>query len=282
VLSSPSRLLCLVSVLFWVLMPGGVAAANCIKTVRWEATQPPYNLLLPDGRRGGYYADLISEALRRMGCEARLVDMRWPRALAELEAGRLDILSGVLSTPERLAYARFTRGVNLSPNRLYLTAEARSRYPALRELTSLRDTGLTIGVESQAVYGPAYSALMVDPRFRARLYFVPTQRTGWQMLASGRLDGVISDDVRARLVGLPMQPQGTDVRAVLTVAAAPALIGLSRKSIDAEFFERFDAMLGEMIEDGTLATFRERYIPCKTDLATLGCQRDADGLSPTP
>ena len=246
--------------------------ATCVKTVRWEPSQPPYNLRLPDGRQGGYYADLVIEVLRRMGCEARLVDMRWPRGLVELEAGRLDIMAGMLSTPEREAFARFTRGINLSPNRLYLSASARRRYPAFRTLAELRSTQLTIGVESSAVYGPAYRALQDDPAFRARLYFVPTQRTGWQMLAGGRLDGLISDDVRARLVGLPMQPGSADVRAVLTVAEAPALIGLSRRSVDAAFAERFDAVLGETVADGWLPRLREHYIGCPTDPETLGCQ----------
>lgn len=189
------------------------AAETCLRTVRWEAAQPPYNLRLPDGRQGGYYADLVVEILRRMGCQARLLDMRWPRGLVELQAGRLDIMAGMLSSPEREAFARFTRSVNLSPNRLYLSGSARRRYPALRTLA----------------------------------------------------------DVRARLVGLPMQPEEADVRAVLTVAEAPALIGLSRKSIDADFADRFDATLAAMIADGTVVRLRRRYIDCRTDPLTLGC-----------
>jgi polar amino acid transport system substrate-binding protein len=226
---------------------------------------------MPDGRQGGYYADLVVEILRRMGCEARLVEMRWPRGLVELEAGRLDIMAGMLRTPERDSFARFTRSINLSPNRLFLSASAQRRYPALRTLADLRGTTLTIGVEASAVYGPAFAALQDDPAFRDRLYFVPTQRTAWQMLAGGRLDGLIADDVRARIVGLPMQPEGAEVRAVLTVAEAPALIGLSRRSVDAEFAERFEAALAATIADGWLLRVRESYIGCATDPATLSC-----------
>lgn len=247
------------------------ALAECVRTVRWEPSQPPYNQRQPDGRQGGYYADVVVEVLRRMGCDARLVDMRWPRGLVELEAGRLDIMAGMLPTPEREAFAHFTRPINLAPNRLYLTASARQRAPRLRTLGDLRATGLTIGVESSAVYGPAYLALQDDPVFRERLHVVPNQRTGWQMVAGGRLDGLISDDVRARLVGLPMQPEAADVRAVLTVAEAPARIGLSKASVDAAFAQRFDATLAEAIADGWVPRRRERYIGCPTDPATLGC-----------
>jgi ABC-type amino acid transport substrate-binding protein len=126
-------------------------------------------------------------------------------------------------------------------------------------------------VESSAVYGPDYLALQDDPVFRERLHVVPNQRTGWQMVAGGRLDGLISDDVRARLVGLPMQPEAADVRAVLTVAEAPARIGLSKASVDADFAKRFDATLAETIADGWLPRRREHYIGCTTDPVTLGC-----------
>lgn len=247
------------------------AREACIRTVRWESSESPYNERLPDGRQGGYSADLVVEVLRRMGCEARLVDMRWPRALVELEAGRLDIMAGMMRTPEPDVFARFTRSINFSPNLLYLSGGARQRYPALRTLADLRSTALTIGVESSAAYGPAFVALKDDPAFRARLYFVPNQRTAWQMLAAGRLDGLISDDVLARMVGLPMQSEAREVRAVLTVAEAHALIGLSRRSVDAAFAERFDAVLAETVADGWLLRLRERYVGCPTDPVTLGC-----------
>jgi ABC-type amino acid transport substrate-binding protein len=100
------------------------------------------------------------------------------------------------------------------------------------------------------------------------------------MLAGGRLDGLISDDVRARLVGLPMQAEDAPVRAVITVAEAPALIGLSRRSVDEAFVERFDAVLAAMVADGSLARLRERYVPCPTDPVTLGCRDALQGAEP--
>ena len=61
------------------------------------------------------------------------------------------------------------------------------------------------------------------------------------------------------------------MRAVLTVAEAHALIGLSRRSVDAAFAERFDAVLAETVADGWLLRLRERYVGCPTDPVTLGC-----------
>jgi polar amino acid transport system substrate-binding protein len=254
-------------------MPVAVVAAPaaCVKSVRWEATQAPYNVVLADGRRGGYYADVVVEALRRLGCEARLVDMPWGRGMHELETGRLDINTGLLRTPEREAFAHFTRGINFAPNRLYLSARARSRYPHLAQIGDLIGTDLHIGVETGARYGPAYNALLADPAFVERLSVTPDRQKAWEMLARDRLDGVISDDVMARVVGLPKQPPERGVQVVMTLSAEPARVALSRRSVSADFAQRFDAVLQAMIDDGTAVRLREQYVPCRTDPVTMGC-----------
>jgi polar amino acid transport system substrate-binding protein len=260
--------------------PVGYSAEACIKTVRWEL-QPPYGVRLEDGSRGGYYADVVKEALRRMGCETRFVDLPWARGLRELQEGSIDIVAGVLATPERAAYARFSRPINLSPNLLFLRHRALQE-KQLTQLSGVMGTNWTIGVEASAAYSLDYIRLQSNPEFRKRLHFIPDRARGWRMLATGRIDGLIADEASGLVEGLPMQPSDAPVSAVLQMSAMPAHVALSRVSIDENFVRRLDAAITSMVTDGTMATLRERYIPCKTDLVTLGCQRDAGGLSPAP
>ncbi len=265
---------------FWAFAPAAYASDNCTKTVRWEL-QPPYGVRLADGDRGGYYADVVKEALRRMGCETQFVDLPWARGLRELQEGSIDIVAGVLATPERAAYARFSRPINLSPNLLFLRHRA-LQGKRLSQLSDVMGTDWTIGVEASAAYSLDYIRLQSNPDFRKRLHFVPDRTRGWRMLAAGRIDGLIADEASGLVEGLSVQPSDAPVSAVLQVSAMPAHVALSRARIDEDFVRRLDAAITSMVNDGTLATLRERYIPCKTDLATLGCQRDAGGLSPAP
>lgn len=264
----------------WAFAPASYAADACVKTVRWEL-QPPYGVRLEDGSRGGYYADVVKEALRRMGCETRFVDLPWARGLRELQEGSIDIVAGVLATPERAAYARFSRPVNLSPNLLFMRHRA-LQGKRLSQLSDVMGTDWTIGVEASAAYSLDYIRLQSNPDFRKRLHFIPDRARGWRMLAAGRVDGLIADEASGLVEGLPVQPSDAPVSAVLQVSAMPAHLALSRVSIDEDFVRRLDSAITRMVNDGTLAKYRERYIPCKTDLATLGCQRDAGGLSPAP
>lgn len=246
--------------------------AACVKTVRWEL-QPPYGILRPDGERAGYYTDVVREALVRLGCSTVLVARPWPRGLKELEDGQLDVMPGMLRNRERSRYALFSRGINLSPNLLFLTAEA-SRRTALGRLADLRDTDLKIAIETGAYYSAEYAALLTDPRFRARLHPVPDRERAWRMLESGRVDGVISDQASALVAGLPLDPVDDAVRPVLLLSSVPARIAFSRRHHDAAFVARFDAAIDAMVADGSLQRLREAYVPCPTDPVTLGCRVD--------
>jgi polar amino acid transport system substrate-binding protein len=245
------------------------AASACSKTVRWEL-QPPYGIVRADGERAGYYTDVAREALARIGCTSTLVDMPWPRGLKELEEGRLDLMPGTLRNRDRSRYARFSRGINLSPNLLFLSADAAKR-TKLRGLGDLRETDLKIAIETGAYYSAEYAALLSDPRFVARLHVVPDRQRAWRMLESGRIDGVISDQVSALVAGVPLRPVDTEVRPVLVLSSAPARIAFSRRRTDAAFIARFDAAIDAMVADGTLQRLREQYVPCPTDPMTLGC-----------
>lgn len=257
-----------------IVLAAPVLAAACTKTVRWEL-QPPYGVVRDDGVRAGYYTDVVQEALARMGCASTLVERPWARGLKELEDGRLDVMPGMLMNRERRRYALFSRGINLSPNLLFLTGPA-ARAASLQRLSDLRDTGLKIAIETGAFYSAEYAALLTDSRFVARLHPVPDRQRAWRMLEGGRVDGVISDQASALVAGMPLRPTGDAPRPVLVLSSVPARVAFSRRHHDAAFVARFDAAIDAMIADGTLLRLREGYVPCPTDPDTLGCRVERD------
>lgn len=255
---------------------GGSGDGACTKTVRWEL-QPPYNVVTEEGERSGYHVAVVRAALARLGCTAVIREMPWARGLMELEAGRLDLMPGMLATRERQRFARFSLPINLSPNLLFLSAEAASRNPMGR-LSDLRGTSLRIGVERGAHYSAEYTRLLQDPQFAKRMEWVPPEQA-WRMLESGRIDGHVSDQARALAAGVPLRPGPRDVRPVLVLSAEPARVAFSRRSVDNAFVRRFDEALESLRADGTLVALREHYIPCKADPVTLGCAEALEGAA---
>lgn len=246
------------------------SAAECVKTVRWY-DDAPYSFKDPKGGIRGFSADLVREALRRMDCTAKFVEMPWARALVELEAGRLDALPGALRKPERERFAWFSRPINRSPNVLFVHKNAAAIY-SINKLADLTGTPFRLGTQIGVTYGPEFDALSKNPDFAARLTPLSLRKSAWKMMEAGRLDGIIADEVTAltelQQLGLSKEIAKTTV----VVSAEPAMIAMSKKSVTEDFVKAFDRSLGSMLSDGKYREIRERYVPCATSIETLGCK----------
>lgn len=246
-------------------------AADCgIKTVRWF-DDAPYSFAGSNGEVRGFNADLMREALKRMGCTAKFVEMPWARALLELEAGRLDILPGALRKPERERFAYFSRAINRSPNVLFVHKNAAAIY-SIHKLADLVGTNFRLGTQIGVTYGPDFEVLSKTPEFTARLTPVSLRKSAWKMMEVGRLDGIIADEATglSELQALGLSKDIT--RSSVVVSVEPATVALSRMSVTEDFLKAFDRSLGSMLADGKYREIRERYVPCKTSVETLGCK----------
>lgn len=201
-----------------------------------------------DGQRVGYAVDASREALRRIGCEARIVEFPGERALTALAAGKLDVLYGVLPLPQRQARAWFVGPVDHMRIALYVRRDALPD-GGLRTLADVRHTALRIGVERLRSYGPEYDALLDDAAFAERLRLVVSRDSALAMLATGRLDAVFADAASARRFAPAV------VRAV-DLTPVPVHLGLSRATIDATRYAEIRAAFEAMAADGTLDALR--------------------------
>lgn len=102
------------------------AAQACTKRLRWN-DDPPYSMRLPNGQISGLTVELAQAALARLGCQAELLEMPFARAMAELKAGRLDMIDGVFVLPERQASAHFSAPVQWGRNLVFVRAADASR-----------------------------------------------------------------------------------------------------------------------------------------------------------
>ncbi|MBF7731253.1 substrate-binding periplasmic protein [Pseudomonas sp. N040] len=251
------------------LLLGSPAAASCVKSVRW-AEDPPFDMLDAQGRLHGITADLMREALQRMGCTVRFVELPWARGLHNLEKGSLDILSGALPTAERARFAHFSVPIIRSPNVLFLGTAVAGKYP-LHSLRDLIGTDFRLGAQIDVVYSQEYQALLQEPAFRERLVMVSSREGAWNMIKAGRLDGMIADEITG-VIEIEKLGLGAHVqRSELVVSDEPAVVALSRKSVSPAFVERFDSTLNGMLRDGTYVRILQQYLPCQVSAEQLGC-----------
>ena len=251
----------------WAVGFAAGAQGACVLEARWSP-QAPYWVAQPDPGPSGYLAEALRELARRRGCELRFVEMPWARGIAEMRAGRVDLMAGAVRTPEREAFAWFSRPMNRSPVVLVLRASV-PRTVRIPTLAALAETTLSIGVQPGAVYSAEYGRLLDDPRFAARLHPVSRPKNAWKMLEEGRLDGLLTDEVSA--ITAEAESGGRlALRQALVVSTEPSRLMVGRY-VGLDTAVALDATLGAMIEDGYLPRLRDAWIACTTDPATMGC-----------
>ena len=232
-------------------------AAACEKTVRWNE-DPPFSHRTAAGEITGITTDQVRETLRRMGCTARLLEMPWARALAELEAGRLDMLPGTLTSAERARFAYLSVPGPVFSNALFLSVDALKarRYSKLAEL---KGSSIRLGVQIGVSYGAEFDALMQDPDFVKQVQRVSSRQSLWKMVDAGRLDGVLADQLTGRLEIAQLQLQDRIKDAGVLLQHAGASVAFSKKSIDPAFVERYNKAFEAMQQDGSVAAILRRY-----------------------
>lgn len=232
-------------------------ARGCEVLARWN-DDPPYSYRTADGRLAGLNVELVEQTLARLGCRAQWRELPWARALVELEAGRLDLLPGGLRRPEREAFAHFVAQHVLSRNLLFVRKADRARLGAATRLADV-PPGLRLGVQIGVVYGPEYAQLITQPAFRASLTQATARRNLWQMLALGRVDGVLASEASARWElaqeGLSAAIVATDV----VLSDDPAFVMVSKRTRDAAWARRYQEASDALEADGTMSHIVRKY-----------------------
>ena len=246
------------------------AAQDCVKTVRW-AEDAPYTYRDTGGNVAGLSVETVNTVMARLNCQVRWVELPWARALTDLQRGRLDILTGARMTPERAQFAYFSRATNRSPNMLFMTQDAATRYPVTK-LDAIVDTPLRLGVQIGVSYSQEYDTLQQQPAFRAHLTGISSRLNGWKMMEVGHLDAMFADEISAVM---ELQQLHLESRIVANKAISwgdAAHIAFSKESVPKAFADAFDRELGTMMANASMRRLREKYIPCPVSDDNIGCK----------
>ena len=249
--------------------------ADCDISLRWD-DDPPY-FMVQEGDVVGIDADLVREAMERLGCGLSLKKLPWARALLELRDGRVDMLSGAYRTPEREQYAYYSNVVGLvSPNILFVRRSDEAGFDpvGLRELLK---SDFRLGAQINVSYSDEYSALIQNPDYEKNIQYVSRRESLWKMLARNRVDGVFA----SRLTGLyeiqALGLSGMITPSSMVVSNKPAFFASSKASVSSEFVADFDRVLQAMLDDGTFAAIVNRYVCVHGDSGLAEAQTDTGG-----
>jgi polar amino acid transport system substrate-binding protein len=242
-----------------VLFGAGAALAEPLKvcTVEW----PPYTIGGAAGKEvSGTHTDLVVEALKRLGFEAKVDQIPWERCLKEAENGRYDVVYSASYKPERAAFAVYPKRPLQSVSYVAVVAKG---------------TGQGWGADHdpaklpQPVAAPLGFSITADLKKMAGVTVddgATTDQQNLQKLLLGRVKAMVVESSVAKLaidkagaagkveVLSPPVQSGKDYFAIVSrkhggsEAAAQALA------------DRLDQVLGQLEGEGFLARVTEKYL----------------------
>ncbi|GAC1034824.1 EAL domain-containing protein [Pseudomonas sp. No.21] len=149
-----------------------------------DASWPPFEFRDSQGRHQGLAADYVRLIQERLGVRLEPVEPRnWGEVLEQARNGQLDLLPGVMSTPERQQYLSFTRPYLDFP----IVILARDGGPQPKSLGELY--GLKIAVVED--YAPHELLRSGNPDLN--LLPLPSVAASLQALATGQADAFVGD-----------------------------------------------------------------------------------------
>jgi len=238
-------------------MANSAAAADCITTVRLD-DDPPYLMRGEDGKAAGFAADLVRQALQRLGCQADFRPMPFARAIKSLEHGELGLLPNIYRTEEREGFALYSRTWQQTPNVMFVRVADAERWQ-VKSLADFPGHKIRLGVPRGALVNAEFAALSNDQEFRSILVTEANHQSLWRMLEEKRVDAVILDRLTARWELRQLHLDHEIVEGRFVAAAKPAYFGFSRKVADPDFVRRFDNAMAQMIADGEVERILGRY-----------------------
>jgi polar amino acid transport system substrate-binding protein len=229
----------------------------CELVMGWDPWEP-YQYEIAGGHVFGLDVDLVTAVAADADCEISFRKGSWGELLAQLEAGEIHLLAGATRTEERAEFARFTRSYRDEEFLLYVHTARLDEF-AGAELGDLLANGVRIGVIDGYLYGEPIARYQNDPAYDDQFIYSRIAETNVARLTDGGVEGIIEDkyvgasiirhkDLNEVITPHPMRFSSNDVS-----------IMVSRASVDEATFERLDASVGKLLDNGAIAMVLAQY-----------------------
>jgi polar amino acid transport system substrate-binding protein len=265
-------------------MGGAVLAALALAPAQARGPTPAPALVCPDraisvafyefgalyrtagGERGegfegsGIDVDLMRELKRRSGCRFEGTTMTRARIWSELEAGRLDMTTSGIATPEREKLYAFAPYILLKHGVWMLD----SHPPVPGGLAEfMANPKLRWGAVRGYRHTPDYDAALDAARAQGRVVEATDDAALLRLLTDGSVDAVIGHAVvmRRYAVEHPRKPQLVALDWAPRGSVVPEGLVLSRARFSETEIAAWKKLVWEVVRDGTFARIARRHVP---------------------
>lgn len=164
------------------------------------------------------------------GCRLRVVGSPWPRSLALLQQGQIDLMLTMSYTEQRNQFADFIGAHYLEESVLVLRKDLLAK---VKQLADIRLLPGQIGVLRDAYYGEQFAQLAQDQQIQPFLLYANSLTQKLNMLKKQRVLGMIEDKTQFLEWSRREPALAAGYQIALILHQAPVYIVASRHSVPA-------------------------------------------------
>jgi len=226
--------------------PKGKAADVLMGTDDW----PPFRMRT-DWGFVGLDLDIIHEVARRMDITVIAERYPWGRSLKSMEAGTVDLMTGLAYRDERAEYIAYTDPPYYRCSTVFYTPAGKAS-----SLTAYEDLAqMSVGYVLHSAYFPRF-----DQDETLNKIGMAEEINLVEMLKKDRLDAIIGTDCQ-----IDYQIQSEELGGVIEKAdyrpgnSVDLYIGISKKSAWADRLDEFNAVIQDLVEEGFVSQAAQAY-----------------------
>ena len=254
-----SRLACLLTLL--LLVAAGTARADQPIHVGWYAGEP--HQYLSQGELTGVDIEMVRAIATRAGHPLRFTAMPYQPLLEAVEAGRMDLVTGLAFTAERAERFALSGAYRRDTNVLIMRrgTAGRLRFTDGAGLAAhmASGAGFRLGVRSGFSYvDPALDRFIADPPGPGLVRGAPDDVTNLRRLLAGDIDGFLAERLSVART-ITAAGAGQLVEEHRMRIAVPLHLGFSRATTAPETIAAFDAAIRALAAEGVLDRIDTRF-----------------------
>lgn len=218
----------------------------------------PSTIQGPDGTITGEAPDIVAALSERIGIPIEFQGMAWDGIIPSLQTGRIDMIAGMVITPERQAAVQFTDPLNQGTVVMVVSKDWEGELPTAATLANYRIGGQVNSYSSTVI-------AEVAPDADTTLF--TSVIDAYNELLLGRVDVVVIESASGSYIAMTAFP---DQLMMLDeqVGEGGSLSGFAIRQGEPELLELLNTAFDEMRADGTLAEIRQRWYGTSADVIT--------------
>lgn len=228
----------------------------------WE----PYQFIKPENSGDvakGMDIEFAGAIANIIGAHIRLDEVKWEQHQRDIEEGIRDIAFGVTYTAERAKYAHFSLPYRFEDNSLFTLKKHHKKldFENAKELIdSLRRNNYRLGVTEGYVYANTeLNEFINSPANEDLIVTSLNDLDNLKLLTRGHIDGFLADRISgaALVVNRNLESKIEEQRLGFRI---PVHIMFSKKTIDQDLVNKFDAAIKEFITSDEYKVIIKKYL----------------------